>query len=49
LRVVNLMDRPESLPRPALAARVLGGSLRRAAARPGSSRPASRIQQKAAA
>ena len=49
LRVVNLMDFPESLLRPALALRVLGGNLRRAATRPGSSRPASRVRQKAAA
>jgi 2-polyprenyl-6-methoxyphenol hydroxylase-like FAD-dependent oxidoreductase len=49
LRVVNLMDRPEGLLRPAIAARVLGGSLRRAARRPGGPRPASRTQRKAAA
>jgi 2-polyprenyl-6-methoxyphenol hydroxylase-like FAD-dependent oxidoreductase len=49
LRVVNLMDRPEGLLRPAIAARVLGGSLRRAATRPGGPRPASRTRQKAAA
>jgi 2-polyprenyl-6-methoxyphenol hydroxylase-like FAD-dependent oxidoreductase len=49
LRVVNLMDRPESLLRPALALRVVVGNLRRAAARPGSPQPASRTQQKAAA
>jgi hypothetical protein len=45
LRVVNLMDRPEGLLRPTIAARVLGGNLRRAATRPGGPRPASRIQQ----
>ena len=49
LRVVNLMDRPEGLLRPAIAAHVLGGSLRRAATRPGGPRPASRTRQKAAA
>jgi 2-polyprenyl-6-methoxyphenol hydroxylase-like FAD-dependent oxidoreductase len=49
LRVVNLMDRPESLLRPALALRVLGGNLRRAATRPDSSRPASRVREEAAA
>jgi 2-polyprenyl-6-methoxyphenol hydroxylase-like FAD-dependent oxidoreductase len=49
LRVVNLMDRPEALLRPAIAARVLGGSLRRAATRPGGPRPASRTRQKEAA
>jgi 2-polyprenyl-6-methoxyphenol hydroxylase-like FAD-dependent oxidoreductase len=49
LRVVNLMDRPEGLLRPAIAARVLGGSLRRAATRPGGPRPASRTRRKAAA
>jgi 2-polyprenyl-6-methoxyphenol hydroxylase-like FAD-dependent oxidoreductase len=49
LRVVNLIDRPEGLLRPALAARVLGGNLRRATTRPGGLRPASRTRQKAAA
>jgi 2-polyprenyl-6-methoxyphenol hydroxylase-like FAD-dependent oxidoreductase len=49
LRVVNLIDRPEGLLRPAIAARVLVGSLRRAATRPGGPRPASRTQPKAAA
>jgi hypothetical protein len=34
LRVVNLMDRPEGLLGPAIALRVLGGNLRRAATRP---------------
>jgi 2-polyprenyl-6-methoxyphenol hydroxylase-like FAD-dependent oxidoreductase len=48
LRVVNLMDRPEGLLRPAIALRVLRGNLRRAATRPRGSRPASRTQQKAA-
>jgi hypothetical protein len=47
--VVNLMDRPEGLLRPAIALRVLGGNLRRAATRPGGPRPASRIRQQAAA
>jgi 2-polyprenyl-6-methoxyphenol hydroxylase-like FAD-dependent oxidoreductase len=49
LRVVNLIDRPEGLLRPAIALRVLGGSLRHVAARPGGPRPASRTRQKAAA
>jgi flavin-dependent dehydrogenase len=49
LRVVNLMDRPEGLLRPALALRVLDGNLRRAATRPHGPRPASRTQQKEAA
>ena len=49
LRVVNLMDRPEGLLRPAIALRVLRGNLRRAATRPRGSRPASRTQQKEAA
>ena len=49
LRVVNLMDRPESLLRPAIAQRVLRGNLRRAATRPRGSRLASRASQKEAA
>jgi 2-polyprenyl-6-methoxyphenol hydroxylase-like FAD-dependent oxidoreductase len=49
LRVVNLIDRPEGLLRPPIAARVLGGSLRCAATRPGGPRPASRTRQKEAA
>jgi hypothetical protein len=49
LRVVNLMDRPEGLLRPAIALRVLRAGLRRAAARPGGPRPAPRARQKAAA
>jgi 2-polyprenyl-6-methoxyphenol hydroxylase-like FAD-dependent oxidoreductase len=49
LRVVNLIDRPEALLRPGIAARVLGGNLRRAATRPGGPRPASRTRQTAAA
>jgi 2-polyprenyl-6-methoxyphenol hydroxylase-like FAD-dependent oxidoreductase len=48
LRVVNLMDRPEGLLRPAIALRVLRGNLQRAAARPRGSRPASRGHQEAA-
>ena len=49
LGVVNLIDRPEGLLRPAIAARVLGGNLRRAARRPGGPRPASPARHKAAA
>jgi hypothetical protein len=49
LRVVNLMDRPEALLRPAIALRVLAGNLRRAAARPVGPRPAARTQQEDAA
>jgi 2-polyprenyl-6-methoxyphenol hydroxylase-like FAD-dependent oxidoreductase len=49
LRVVNLMDRPEGLLRPAIALRVLRGNLRRAATRQRGLRPASRTQQKEAA
>jgi 2-polyprenyl-6-methoxyphenol hydroxylase-like FAD-dependent oxidoreductase len=49
LRVVNLMDRPEALLRPAIALRVLIGNLRRAPTRPGGPRPASRTQQQEAA
>jgi 2-polyprenyl-6-methoxyphenol hydroxylase-like FAD-dependent oxidoreductase len=49
LRVVNLMDRPEGLLRPAIAVRVLRGNLRRAATRPGGWRPASRTRQEEAA
>jgi 2-polyprenyl-6-methoxyphenol hydroxylase-like FAD-dependent oxidoreductase len=46
LRVVNLMDRPEGLLRPAIALRVLRGNLRRAATPPGgpaTTRPAARV------
>jgi 2-polyprenyl-6-methoxyphenol hydroxylase-like FAD-dependent oxidoreductase len=49
LRVVNLMDRPEGLLRPAIALRVLRGNLRRATRRPGGPPPASRTRQKEAA
>jgi 2-polyprenyl-6-methoxyphenol hydroxylase-like FAD-dependent oxidoreductase len=49
LRVVNLMERPEGLLRPAIALRVLRGNLQRAAPGPRGSRPASRTQQKEAA
>jgi 2-polyprenyl-6-methoxyphenol hydroxylase-like FAD-dependent oxidoreductase len=48
LRVVNLMDRPEGLLRPAIALRVLRGNLWRAATRPRRPRPASRTHQKEA-
>lgn len=49
LRVVNLMDRPESLLGPTIALRVLRGNLRRTAVWPRASRPGSRTQQKEAA
>ena len=49
LRVVNLMDRPEGLLRPAIALRVLRGNLRRTAVWPRASRPGSRTQQREAA
>jgi 2-polyprenyl-6-methoxyphenol hydroxylase-like FAD-dependent oxidoreductase len=49
LRVVNLMDRPESLFGPTIALRVLRGNLRRTAVSPRASRPGSRTQQKEAA
>ena len=49
LRVVNLMDRPEGLLRPAIALRVLQGNLQRAATRPRRPRPTSRTRQKEAA
>jgi 2-polyprenyl-6-methoxyphenol hydroxylase-like FAD-dependent oxidoreductase len=49
LRVVNLIDRPEGLLRPAIAARVVRGNLRRVATRPGGLRPTSRTRQQAAA
>src|SRR5215213_5281246 len=49
LRVVNLMDRPESLLSPTIALRVLRGNLRRTAVWPRASRPGSRTQQKEAA
>jgi 2-polyprenyl-6-methoxyphenol hydroxylase-like FAD-dependent oxidoreductase len=49
LRVVNLIDRPEGLLRPAIAARVLGGNLWRAATRPGGPRSASPTKQQEAA
>jgi len=49
LRVVNLMDRPESLHGPTIALRVLRGNLRRTAVWPRASRPGSRTQQKEAA
>jgi 2-polyprenyl-6-methoxyphenol hydroxylase-like FAD-dependent oxidoreductase len=49
LRVVNLMDRPESLLGPTIALRVLRGNLRRTAVSPRASRPGSRTQQKEAA
>jgi 2-polyprenyl-6-methoxyphenol hydroxylase-like FAD-dependent oxidoreductase len=49
LRVVNLMDRPEGLLRPAIALRVLRGNLQRAATRPRGPRPPSRTHQKEAA
>jgi 2-polyprenyl-6-methoxyphenol hydroxylase-like FAD-dependent oxidoreductase len=49
LRVVNLIDRPEDLLRPALAARVLRGNLTRAATRQRGWRPASRTQHTEAA
>jgi 2-polyprenyl-6-methoxyphenol hydroxylase-like FAD-dependent oxidoreductase len=48
LRVVNLMDRPESLLGPSIALRVLRGNLRRTAVSPRASRPGSRTQQEAA-
>jgi 2-polyprenyl-6-methoxyphenol hydroxylase-like FAD-dependent oxidoreductase len=49
LRVVNLMDRPESLLRPTVAMRVLRGNLRRTAVWSRASRPGSRTPQKEAA
>jgi 2-polyprenyl-6-methoxyphenol hydroxylase-like FAD-dependent oxidoreductase len=49
MRVAGLVAPPQSLLRPAIAGRVLGGSLRRAAARPGGTRPSSRTQRKEAA
>jgi 2-polyprenyl-6-methoxyphenol hydroxylase-like FAD-dependent oxidoreductase len=49
LRVVNLMDRPESLLGPTIALRVLRGNLRRTAVWPRASRPGSRTQQREAA
>jgi 2-polyprenyl-6-methoxyphenol hydroxylase-like FAD-dependent oxidoreductase len=49
LRVINLMDRPESLLGPAIALRVLRGNLQRTAVWPRASRPGSRTQQKEAA
>jgi 2-polyprenyl-6-methoxyphenol hydroxylase-like FAD-dependent oxidoreductase len=49
MRVAGLVAPPQSLLRPAIAARVLGGSLRRAATRPRRPRPTSRTQQEKAA
>jgi 2-polyprenyl-6-methoxyphenol hydroxylase-like FAD-dependent oxidoreductase len=48
LRVVNLMDRPEGLLRPAIALRVLRGNLRQPATPPRRPRPGSRTHQEAA-
>jgi 2-polyprenyl-6-methoxyphenol hydroxylase-like FAD-dependent oxidoreductase len=49
MRVAGLVAPPQSLLRPGIALRVLGGSLRRAATRPGGLRPASRTQREKAA
>jgi 2-polyprenyl-6-methoxyphenol hydroxylase-like FAD-dependent oxidoreductase len=49
MRVAGLVAPPQSLLRPKIALRVLRGNLRRAAARPGGSRPPSRTRQKKAA
>jgi 2-polyprenyl-6-methoxyphenol hydroxylase-like FAD-dependent oxidoreductase len=49
MRVAGLVAPPQSLLRPVIALRVLGGNLRRATTRPGGLRPASRSQQKEAA